>query len=201
MTETRRAGRHSAAATPPARPPADVEPDEVWVPPPYEPARPGDFVTYAGPGWEVRKTHRSLKIILAVLLVVALAAGGWWYFLRSHAADSVDPVAFCAEENAGAEQASNSFVHASVGGHMPTGVPLPKEPAWVQCRVTNDVGATGESGVWRSASRSAYEALLTAAGYVPSQKAGDAIVWVSGTNRHLITTAAVHGYLVVIVRN
>ena len=47
----RRAGRHSAAAPRSRRAgPADVEPDEVWVPPPFEPARPGDFVEYSSAG-------------------------------------------------------------------------------------------------------------------------------------------------------
>jgi hypothetical protein len=201
VTETRRAGRHTAAASTPARPPDGVEPEEVWVPPPFEPVRPGDFVSYASPGWEVKKTHRGLKVVLALILVVALAAGGWLYYVRSHTDAAVDPVAFCQKVDVDTAQATASFVHASVGGHIPAGIPLPEEPAWVQCHVTNGVGTTGEAAVWRSTSRSAYEGLLSAAGWIPSDAGADTTKWVSGTSHHLVATTSVDGYLVALFRD
>jgi hypothetical protein len=201
VTDVRRGGRHSAAASSPARPPAGVEPDEVWVPPPFEPPRPGDYVSYAGPGREVKKTHRGLKVMLSLILVLALAAGGWWYYLRSHTDATVDPVAFCQKVDARTTRATASFVHVSIGGHIPSGIPLPKEAAWVQCHVTNGVGTTGEAAVWRSTSRSDYEGLLSAAGWIPTDPAGDTTEWVSGTSHHLIATTSVDGYLVAMFRD
>jgi hypothetical protein len=193
VTEPRRLGRHSATAiTPATRPPGDVEPDEVWVPPPFEPVRPGDFIQYSSSTFEVRRSRRVLPLLLCLLLLAAAGAGGWWYLrIRPAHAQTLS----CQAVYDKMPPSLQHYMHISDGGTLPDTIPTPIGEPGRRCTATTKNGP-GVIGVWRGGSETEYATLLGAGGWTSTRVIAGFTFYVNGGDRREVVTTMVDGQLV-----
>lgn len=196
MTEPSRAARHAVAypSAPPA--PDGVTPDEVWVPPPYQPPQPGDFVEFASAGFEVKRSHAGLRIVLALLLVALLAAGGWWFFLRDRGGSEL-ALPSCTAAQHEIEAGFGKHLKIVNGGHIPAGFPSPgSDPALVCTLVAGRESVV--VGLWPHGSETDYSALLVAGGWGITSSMPDGVtVHVNGADHRRVATGTLDGMLVV----
>ena len=211
MTELRRAGRHAVApspavgspavgspavgspavGSPAAQSPAGAEPDAAWVPPPFEPARPGDFVEYSSVGFEARRSRRGLVVLLCLLLVAA--AGGSWWYLRHRSSSSEALTCQAVYESMPAPL--QRYVRVTEGGTLPKGIPVPPGEPGRQCTASNRAGS-GLMVVWPGVSESEYATLLQAGGWSSARAVAGYTLYLNGGDKRQVATTVVDGQLV-----
>lgn len=192
MTELRPSARHAASSAV-SEAPDGVEPDEVWVPPPYEPTRPGDFVEFAATSFRVRRSHRGLAVLLCLLILAGLAFGDWWYFIRDDS--SGNQALTCQEVYANMPPGLQNYLHVSDGGTLPKGIPVPRGTTGDRCSAATKNGPV-LLVVWPDASEADYATLLGAGGWTSSRTVGDYTFYANGGDHREIATTTIHGQLI-----
>jgi hypothetical protein len=192
VTEPRQPARHAATATAAAQSPAGVEPDEVWVPPPFEPVRPGDFIEYSSATFEVRRRSRPGLVLLLCLLLAAAGAGGWWYLRHQSAAPQT---LSCQAVYDKMPTPLQHYLHVAEGGTLPDGIPMPLGEAGTRCTASNKTGS-GLIVVWPGGSESAYATLLGAGGWTSARVISDYTFYVNGGDSREVVTTTMDGQLI-----
>jgi hypothetical protein len=186
--------RHSAPSRGDDRPsPDEVDADGVWVPPPFEPSRPGDFVEYRGGGFEVKRSHPVRTVMLCLVLLAAFAGGGWYYFLRDTNHGPQLPT--CAQAYAQMPAAERNNTTVTSGGSVPPGVPMPSDAPGLVCTVTDGGGQTGVVALWMHESETDYTALLVAGGWTATTVRGPMTFHANGGTREIVFTESLDGML------
>lgn len=191
----RGAGRHSAAPASAGPPPDPAADDAVWVPPPFEPPRPGDFVDFhAGGGFQVRRSHRGLVALLVVVLLAA--AGGTWWYLRHRDSSSTQAIT-CQSLFAALPSDVQHYLHVTDGGTLPAGVPVPPGAPGQRCTAANAAGS-GLIVVWPGTSQAQYATLLDAGGWSTTRSADGYTLFANGGDRRQVLLTTVNSRLIAV---